>query len=271
MASDTKFKCTYTLDNKCDVDLVQICQETYRLVQSCFPAPFEFKIGPDGIPDAVQIWLIYYASRVYGAADAALTLVLHNLGREAVTMQRQLFEHLTSTKYFIDNPEIARLERDAEPFRDLNLMDRIGIDTKSANYLSVLRRCETVKRTKPDVYTYVQKHKDGPIDLRSMLGPQADTQTSQAYALHYRFPSQTAHATILGHRHVFSSSGVKFDSSLDDPNPFIALVSLYGLQFLEMLDGTLGLGIGTKIQDLSTRVDLFVKGYYSDSDVLESD
>jgi hypothetical protein len=48
-------------------------------------------IGKQLLPNAVQVWVAYLGALVYGAADSALTLSLHNLGREARILERQIY------------------------------------------------------------------------------------------------------------------------------------------------------------------------------------
>ena len=84
MPETLPFTCSYELDERLTRELVKLNQATYRLLQATLSGSYyDIKLDRDGMPDAVQYYLLYVAALVYGACDAALTLALHNLGREA--------------------------------------------------------------------------------------------------------------------------------------------------------------------------------------------
>jgi hypothetical protein len=95
-----KFKCTYELDDRVSLDLANLTQRLYRFIPKMLGGQFKFKAVRTKLvdiqyqPEPAQVWLASSAVLAYGCADATLTLVLHNLGREAEVMGRQVFEHV---------------------------------------------------------------------------------------------------------------------------------------------------------------------------------
>jgi hypothetical protein len=92
-----KFNCRYALDDRLNEPLVNLNQRIYRSLQSFLDGKVNIRlepgmyIGKQLLPNAVQVWVAYLGALVYGAADSALTLSLHNLGREARILERQIY------------------------------------------------------------------------------------------------------------------------------------------------------------------------------------
>lgn len=251
--------CKYNLDQRCDTKLVRLCQGSYRLIQDAFPRPYKFSMGKDGTPDAGQQWLVYYATRVFGAADAALTLIVHNLAREAILLQRQIFEYTVRAEYYAKDPKAATLERDVEPLRRLRLDTKLGFDETSKRYKALKERCDALKVDRPELAAYFDKHQEEPLDLRSMMGPATDKELDKIYAWNYKYLSQKHHGTILDLREAYAD--ISFDSRLDDPNPLLLILTQGIGAFLVLLRDHLGFDIDKQISALTEQLKPFQDRY----------
>jgi uncharacterized protein DUF5677 len=266
-SSSSKFTCSYSLDERCEEPLVQVNQEAYRLIQSAFAPQYRFAMAKDGKPEAVQTWLVFYAVRIYGAADAALTLVLHNMTREAIILQRQIFEYVVRARYYVANPEDARLERETFPLRHLDMMNKMRLEKGSDHYTRVVADCEKIKLDQSDVYEYFLKHKNGPASIRTMIGPESDPEVTADYAANYSFPSGISHGGTLSLTDVYGPAGISFDSSTDDPNWLLVVITGYILLFLELAQKPLGLNVQKQIDGLKGRLKPFEGKYSTESEV----
>jgi len=92
---------------------------------------------------------------IYGAADAALTLVLHNLGREARVFQRQIFECLIRASNYAENPDEAKLALVSTAFQEMALLDQLGYDRTSERYSRLRQFSESVADVFPKLDSIV--------------------------------------------------------------------------------------------------------------------
>lgn len=209
------FTCHYDLDQRPDQELVNLTQRLYRSIQPFLGDKANILLKPrrglirDVIPDTVATWTIYCAVLVAGTADAALTAILHNLGREARALVRQVFECSAKAAYFAGRPREAKLELESEPFRELALLDELGYDKRTSRYRSVKRECVALARARPGLAKYAKSNcgRDFP-SVKATVGRRGSRRTERNYAFHYRIASQTVHAGILGMRDVFSENGL---------------------------------------------------------------
>ncbi len=247
------FKCSYELDQRPDKDLANLFQRMYRAVQSILGAEAKFALKPrQGIeremfPDAVQAWTIYLASLLHGVCDAALTLILHNLGREARILERQAFEYVAKAMYFQRHPRAAKREMEAEVFRDRHLLNQLGYDKRSKRYRNINGLCVDLAKKRPALAEYARKTmRSPPPSVPETLGPKRKRgmarRTLAMYALHYRTASQTLHATVLGMREIITEQGVSFDGRLANPNMTLLFMARYVMAFLKLLDQVFTLG-----------------------------
>jgi hypothetical protein len=239
---NSPFKCSYELDQRVDKELVKLNQSLYRSLQSSLGPTYNLAYAPDGMPDAVQYYLIYVAVLIYGAADAALTLVLHNLGREARVLERQIFEYWLRAAYFSDHPEEARVALHSTPFQELALLDELGYSKDSERYRDVVRVCDEIADELPQVAKYREP------SVRSIIDPRNNAELARFYALHYRASSQMAHASFNGVGGVWDLNGLSFDSRQANPNYTLVQVTSYILAFMMLLDKELSLSMSSELE-----------------------
>jgi len=239
-AEKKPFACRYDLDQRPDRDLVNLTQRLYRSIQPFLGDKSNIRLKPrravarDVIPDPVETWTTYLAVLIAGTADAALTAVLHNLGREARALVRQVFECGAKAAYFAGHPRIAKLELESEPFRELTLLDELGYDKRTRRYRDVKRECNALRRARPTLAKHA-KGRELP-SVKATVGRRKSRKTEKSYAFHYRIASQTVHGGILGMRDVFGENGVNFDGREDNPNLALLFMSSYILVFLRVLN-----------------------------------
>jgi hypothetical protein len=248
------FKCSYELDQRPDKELANLFQRMYRAIQSLLGDQANLTLKPrQGIerelaPDAVDAWTIYLASLLHGVCDAALTLILHNLGREARILERQAFEYVTKAMYFQRHPFAAKREMEAELFRERHLLDEIGYDKRSKRYRNIRALCLALAKKRPALAAYARKTmKRVPPSVPETLGRKGRRRLTM-YAYNYRMSSQTPHATILGMREVITEKGVQFDGRLASPNLSILFMARYVLVFLTLIDQVFALERASEVK-----------------------
>jgi hypothetical protein len=222
------FFCRYDLDQRPLRDLVNFNQYLYRLIPELLVDHTQIAIDKDGLPDAVHYYLLYASALIHGAADAALTLVLHNLGREARLQERQVFECWVRAKYYSDNPDVAFIALRATPFQEKTILERLGYSRQRKRYLEISKVCEDIER----LYPLARNYKEPSIG--QILRSNEDKEAA-FYTFHYRLSSQVAHATFQGAGGVITDDGLQFDSRLPDPNISIAAITTYLLAFIDLL------------------------------------
>jgi len=258
------FSCKYELDQRPDHELVNLTQRLYRSIQPFLGDKVNIRLKPrrgavrDLIPDPVETWTIYCAVLIAGTADAALTAILHNLGREARALVRQVFECGAKAAYFAGHPRQAKLELESEPFRELELLDELGYDKRSARYRNLRRECAALARARPALARYAKKNRDLP-SVKTTVGRKKSRRTNKSYAFHYRIASQTVHAGVLGMRDVVSDEGFTFDGREKNPNLSLLFMSAYILVFLRVLNGVFKLGRDTEITAFTSEYDALNK------------
>jgi hypothetical protein len=226
----------------------------YRAIQSLMGDQAKFTLKPrqaiqrELAPDPLEAWTIYLASLLHGVCDAALTLILHNLGREARILERQAFEYTTKAMYYQRHPRAAKREMEAEVFRDRHLLDDLGYDKRSKRYRSVAALCVALGKKRPALASYARKtRRKVPPSVPETLGRRGRRNRTM-YAYNYRMSSQTLHASILGMREVITEDGVRFDGRLPNPNLSILFMARYVLVFLKVLDQVFKLGRASDVK-----------------------
>ena len=255
-----KFKCNYSLDERIDEQLGQLCWDLLRSIQPYLgdrvniPLKTRQGVTRELLPDPVQVWTLYYAVLIAGAADGALTLSVHNLGREGRILVRQIFEYTFKAQYFAKHPRSAKRELETEPFRELWLLDDLGYDRRSSRYRKLRAECSQLAKKRPALYDYAKKtrRKEPPSVPESMGRPSRHRRGT--YSFHYRLPSQTLHGGVLGIRDVFTSDGIRFDSRERNPNLALLDTCRYIVAFLKILNGVFSLGKSKDIDGLFDRV-----------------
>lgn len=251
-----KFICRYELDERIDRDLANLTQVTYRSLQSFLGDRVNITVNTrqgvtrEPFPDPAQAWVIYCTSLIHGAADAAVTLAVHNLGREARILARQIFEYVFKSQYFCTHPLAAKRELETEPFRELWLLEDLGYDRRARRYRDLKRECAELARKRPALAAYAKKtrRKEPPSVPKSM--GRGSRRSKEMYALHYRMPSQTLHAGVLGMRDVITEEGIQFDSRETYPNYVLIDVCRYVIVFARILNSTFSLNKGKEIGEL---------------------
>jgi Family of unknown function (DUF5677) len=201
----------------------------------------------EAFPDPVQSWVVYYAALILGASDAALTLAIHNLGRGARILARQIFEYTFKARYFATHPRQAKTELEAEPFRELWLIEDLGYDRRMARYRRLKTECLKLARKRPALYADAKKtRRSEPPNVLDSMGRKSRMRGA-TYGLHYRLRSQTMHGGILGMREVFTTEGIQFDSREADPNLTLADICRYLIAFLKIMNGVFSLGKSAEI------------------------
>jgi hypothetical protein len=202
----------------------------------------------------VQSWVIYYAALVLGASDAALTLAVHNLGREAKILARQIFEYTFKAQFFAGHPRQAKRELETGPFRELWLLEDLDYDRRRARYRRLKAECLQLARKRPKLYAYAKKtRRKEPPSVPDSMGRRS-RQRVATYGLHYRLRSQTMHGSVLGMRDIFTEQGIQFDSREPDPNFALADICRYLIAFLRIMNGVLSLGKAKEIDASSDHI-----------------
>ena len=245
MTTQPRFRCSYELDDRVDKELANLCQKTYRSLQNALTPQIKLRRGENGLPDPVQYYLLYTTALVYGAADALVTLVLHNLGREARLLERQIFECSVRAEFYANNPDVARLALLSTPFQEKKLLDQLGYDKTSQRYLRISKTCDEVAAKHPESRIFREP------SLLEMIRRNKDIELTRFYTLHYRLSSQLAHATLAGVGSVWGKKGLSFDSRLSNPNWSLEMVCVYLLSFMNLLNEHLEVGIKDTIGDLT--------------------
>lgn len=243
----TPFKCVYELDQRVDADLVRLNQELYRESPQLLAGHTDLPLDENGLPDAVHYYLVYVSALIYGAADAALTLVLHNLGREARFFQRQIFECLIRASNYAENPDEAKLALVSTAFQEMALLDQLGYDRTSERYSRLRQFSESVA----DVFSEARFYRE--LNLKSLLREDGNENLVRLYALNYRATSLMAHASFNGAGGIITEDGVSFDSRESLPNYIIANITVYLLAFIELLDSKLSLRFDERLGEYRSR------------------
>jgi len=262
MTVPRKLTCSYALDERVDRELANLTQALYRCIQPFLGDRVTIPVRPrrgavkgDTLPDPVQIWTIYCAVLVAGTADAALTSILHNLGREARALTRQVYECVTKAAYLRKHPRVARRELESETFRDLYMLQDLGYDKRSTRYRELKRECDLLAKKRPGLAKYVKdnRRKELPT-VKAALGRKGK-RSELAYTFHYRLASQTIHAGVLGIRDVFTDKGVKFDGREDNPNFALVFIAGYVLTFLYLECEVFGIDQKAKLVHFSDQLE----------------
>jgi hypothetical protein len=242
----SKFSCHYDLDQRPHRDLVNFTQYLYRLIPELIVGRTAIERGPDGLPDAVHYYFLYTAALIHGSADAALTLILHNLGREARLQERQIFECWVRAKYYSDNPEVAALALRATPFQEKQILEQLKYDKSRTRYREISEVCKQIELMYPDAKEYREP------SIWEILRSNEDKEASSFYTFHYRLSSQVAHATFQAAGGVITEEGLQFDSRLPDPNLTLRAIVTYLLAFTDLLSKQLMLQRG--VEELPTLI-----------------
>jgi hypothetical protein len=251
-------ECGTTLDPRTDRDLFDLTQQATALIPKLFHG-VRLELDSGGLPrNFAHVWLAYLAAEVYGNADAAVIAVLHNRGRQAQILERQLFECQAKAEYYIVNANEARLEFLAWPFREKKLMDDLQVERTAIRYVAAGNAISRVSEKYPEVLEYAAKYGFKERPFAEMLGDMNNPDVRKHYAFQYRRKSQTPHGSITGMSDVleFNESGfiIKFDSRLDNPNMALAEIAMHLIYFLDLLDQQLGANRWTEIEPLDKRL-----------------
>jgi hypothetical protein len=246
--------CATPLDTRVDAELVALNQRATSLIPDFFTGVRIEQQG--GVPIRFEeMWVSYFAAEMLGNADAALITIVHNRGRQARILERQMYEVLKKTEYYVAHPDEARLELLAAPWRDKEFAEQMQWDQASVRYVSILKAIDTVSRRFPDVPQYARHHRREKT-FREMVGDQCDIEATHEYAFNYRRLSQTAHVAAAGMEDVFDyrsdgNIGIKFDSRLADPDFAIQNMTLYLISFLNVVNQLFELGRDEEVDDLT--------------------
>jgi hypothetical protein len=236
MTDAKPFECRYTLDIRADHALVQAVESAAFAIQDTFAgAKFQIRMREDGLPaDPWQVWIIYLATLTFGAAQSLVTLILHNLGREARIVERAMYEYVERATYYGNHHHEAWLEFLSHPFRELKLLNQLGYDKMTAKYRDVTETVEHLKTIAPDIAAHAAKNDGKELGFSSMVEKNHKGGSIEDYAFHYRMPSQTAHGSVLGLMELFQLDGtggpprLEFNSQQADPNHSL----IFGLKHL---------------------------------------
>ncbi len=243
-SKEQEFRCHYELDQRPRNDLVRLNQTAYRLIQTALGDTYNVRLGDDELPDPVEVYLLYISALIHGAADAVLTLILHNLGREARIIERQIFEYSARADYYAKRPEEAKRYLISSPFREKQILDELGYDKDTDRYREVELTCNEFSTRWPGAASYREP------TLRNILGPKDDQRITALYAFYYRVHSQMAHATIAGLGGVFREEGIDFDGRQENPNISLEAVTRFVLTFLSLLNEHLRIDITRQLDVL---------------------
>jgi hypothetical protein len=246
-------QCATTLDDRIDHLTFALNQRATRFISEWYRGVQIEKVGHTPVRFE-EMWVTYLAAEIYNNADAALICILHNRGRSARILERQMYEAYIKARFYADNPELARLEYLAMPFRDQHLEDQSGREKTSPRYQSILAAVAAVSSQWPEVAAYVQSH-NKEIDLRSMVGPHGDDDVDQEYAFRYRRLSQTPHGSVSGMHDVFDyrddgNIGIWFDGRLPDPTFALHSMTVMLIGFLEIMNRVHHLGRDEEVRSL---------------------
>jgi hypothetical protein len=209
---------------------VNLNQALYRFIPKALTGKAVTRLESDGLPNALDYYLLYTSALIYGAADAALTLTLHNLGREARILERQVFECWVRSAYYAANPDEAKLALLSTAQQEVRQLDALGYDQGSERYSRVSKAAQTGESRSKSVRTYREP------SLGSILRQPGNEALHRMYALMYKIPSQMAHASFNGTGGVLTEDGISFDSRQRLPNYGIGSVTVCLIAFLELLD-----------------------------------
>jgi hypothetical protein len=237
MMSASPFRCSYELDKRLDRDLVTLNQELYRFIPQAPGAKVVLSSDDDRIPNAVDYYLVYVSALIHGAADAALTLTLHNLGREARLLERHVFECWIRAAYYVANPAEARLALLSTARQEKRLLDDLGYDKGSERYERVADVAHKIDGKFRQARTYREP------TLAYILRQLGNEKLERTYAFMYRVPSQMAHASFNGKGGVITDEGISFDSREPLPNFGIRSVTACLIDFLSLLEEHFKLGV----------------------------
>jgi len=245
--------CATPMDPRVDKALLSVNQRATALLPGFFENVQIEHVGRMPVRFG-EMWLSYLAAEIYGAADAAVIAILHNRGRQARILERQMYEMMIKAHYYIENEDEARLEYLALPFRDIEFQQQMQWDQQSRRYVDASNAAQRVAKQFPEVSLYVQNN-PREKSVRQMVGESKDQQAIREYAFHYRRLSQTPHGTILGMFDVLdlrpdAKIGIRFDSRLNDPNFAVQNMTIYLLAFLELVDRVFALGRTREIEAL---------------------
>jgi hypothetical protein len=238
--------CATPLDPTLDPELVELNQRATKMLPAFF-VDLRLDLDEDGMPvDPLRLWLAYLSALVYSNADASLICIAHNRSRESRVLERQIFECMKKAEFYVANPEEARLEFLAWPYRQKKLLDDLHFDKQSPRFVSVEKAIATVSNKYPEVAAHAAKYNNKERPFREMVGDANDDAALAEYAFHYRRPSQTPHGSVTGMEDVLDFRpdgyvGVKFDSRLDDANASLHLATIYVINVLDLLNKCLGL------------------------------
>jgi len=247
--------CSIQLDTRIDRRLINLFQRLYRSIGQAQAGGFKIRMLPRrGLPmkftfDPIEAWTMYFAVLIYGAAEAALILDLHNLGRETKLLERSIFEYLCVALYYSKHPREADDELLAEPIRELELLEALGYDRRRKRFKDVAALARQLRLKRPGQVRRLAKYKN----LHRKIGVvKAGIRTlggsiKSHYALHYRVPSQVVHGTVLGLREVVTNQGITFDSRQKNPNVVLWTISLYLIEFLRLQNRVFSLGFQASI------------------------
>jgi hypothetical protein len=268
-----KYSCPYELDERLEQDLVNLNQQLYRSIQRFLGTTANIKVakatyfGKQLLPDAVQVWTLYCGALIAGAADAALTLSLHNMGREARILERQIFEYVMKAWYFKRHPRAARRELETFPFRDLHFLEQARFDRRKKRFRDVEKMCRALRISRPALARYAKRtaNKEAPSVKDTIPRRKGSKELTAEYTRAYRWPSLTMHASVLGMAEVIKEEGIQFDSRLDDPNYTILFTSRFIMTFLTIVNDVFSLSRDSDIEKLNNELvkieDRLLEGY----------
>jgi hypothetical protein len=244
-----QFQCHYELDQRPDRELVNLYQESYRFIRTSIGDTSNVRLDADGFPDGVQYFLLYAAALIHGAADASLTLTLHNLGREARIIGRQVFEYWIRAGFYANNPAEAKALLLSTPFAEREILDELGYDKTLDRYKDLEKDSNEILSRFPEFKVHREPK------LRRLVGDKHDPVATKFYAFLYRIPSQTIHAAGGGIGTVMREEGIAFDSRDANPNIELHIETWIVLQFLTLINAKLNLGVDAKLDELRARLE----------------
>lgn len=109
------------------------------------------------------------------------------------------------------------------------MLEQLEYGRDTDRFREVDRVCNEIVDKYPGAASYIEP----PIGR--ILGAE-----SAFYALHYRIPSQMAHAAFAGSGGVVTEAGIQFDSREPDANIALAFVVIYLVAFLDLVQTTIG-------------------------------
>ena len=249
MPFECHFECHYDLDQRPDRKLVNLYQDSYRFIKTALGDVHNIPLDSDGLPDGIHYFLLYAAALIHGAADGSLTLKLHNLGREARILGRQIFEYWVRAGFYADNPTEAKALILSTPFTERAILDELGYDQNSERYQNLVKDCNEVLKRHPGFVVHQEP------SLRHLVGARHDPTATKLYAFFYRIPGQTSHATGAGLGTVIREEGVAFDGREVNPNIGLYMETWVVQQFVALMEDRLKLNIDSKLAELKKRLE----------------